>query len=78
MILTFFYYRKYDIIVFKAYGKKKPFMNPQNYSVNDVRQGVDGLYVAIQGTGPPKTGEEVTIGESQIKRRRRALISKPI
>ena len=53
-------------------------MNPQNYSVNDVRQGVDGLYVAIQGTGPPKTGEEVTIGESQIKRRRRAWISKPI
>lgn len=70
------YSRKYDIIVVKVYGKDIPVIDPQNYSANDVRKGVDGLYVAIHGTGAPKSGEMVTIGESQIKRRRRALISK--
>ena len=64
--------------MFKAYGKEIPFINPQNYSANDVREGVNGLYVAIHGIGAPKSGEEVTIGKSQIERRRRALIRKSI
>lgn len=76
--MTSLYSRKYDIIVFKAYGNEIPFINPENYSTNDVRKGVDGLYVAIQGTGAPKSGEEVIIGDRKIERKRRALISKSI
>ena len=68
------FFRNYDIIVCKVPEKEHPRRDPQNYTVRDIREGVDGLYVAIREAGAPKNGDEVVIGHYPKKERGRNLI----
>lgn len=46
---------------------------PQSYTNDDIKKGVDGLYVAIRRAGAPKEDEEIVIGNGISKRKRRNL-----
>ena len=61
----FRYFRSYDIIVRKLPEKEIPRRNPQNYTTDEIKKGVDGLYVAIRGEGAPRSSDEVVIGNNQ-------------
>ena len=61
----FRYFRSYDIIVRKLPEKEIPRRSPQNYTTDDIKKGVDGLYVAIRGEGAPRSDNEVVIGNNQ-------------
>ena len=61
----FHYFRSYDIIVRKLPEKEIPGRSPQNYTTDDIKKAVDGLYVAIRGEGAPRSGDEVVIGDNQ-------------
>ena len=45
--------------------KELPRRSPQNYTTDDIKKGVDGLYVAIRREGAPRGGDEVVIGNNQ-------------
>ena len=68
-ITRLLYFSKHDIIVTKLTGQVKPRKNPQTYSSNDIKKGIEGLYVAIQRPRAPTEDEEVVIGYD-IKERR--------
>lgn len=59
------YFRSYDIIVRKLPEKELPRKSPQNYTTDNIKTGVDGLYVAIRGEGAPRSGDEFVIGSNQ-------------
>ena len=65
IFFLFRYFRSYDIIVRKLPEKELPRRSPQNYTTDDIKKGVDGLYVAIRGEGAPRGGDEVVIGNKQ-------------
>ena len=80
-----FYFRRYDVIVSKLDHDEVPDRdpgtytnddireNPGTYTNDDIRENVDGLYAAIRGTGAPRKGTEVVIGDDISYRRRRSV-----
>ena len=62
---------QHDIIVARFSGNVEPSRPPQSYSNDEVRNGVDNLYVAVRRPGAPKNVDIVTIGNSVNDRRRR-------
>ena len=68
-----FYFRRYDVIVSKLDHDEVPDRVPGTYTNDDIRENVDGLYAAIRGTGAPRKGTEVVIGDDISYRRRRSV-----
>ena len=61
--------RNYDIVVCKVPKNEIPQRNPQSYTTDDIRKGVDGLYVALHQEGAPRNGDEVVIDNNLRKNR---------
>ena len=61
----FHFFRSYDIIVRKLPEKEIPRRSPKNFTTDDIKEGVDGLYIAIRGKGAPRSDDEVVIGNNQ-------------
>ena len=58
-------------------GNNVPSRSPQSYSNDEIRNGVDNLYVAVRRPGAPKSDDIVTIGNSvHNQRKRRNLAGK--
>ena len=68
-----FYFRRYDVIVSKLDHDEVPDRDPGTYTNDDIRENVGGLYAAIRGTGAPRKGTEVVIGDDISYRRRRSV-----
>ena len=68
-----FYFRRYDVIVSKLDHDEVPDRDPGTYTNDDIRENVDDLYAAIRGTGAPRKGTEVVIGDDISYRRRRSV-----
>ena len=64
----FLFDRNYDMVVCKVTKNEIPRRNPQSYTTDDIRKGVDGLYVAFHGEGVPRNGDEVVIGNNLSKK----------
>ena len=73
-----FFLRNYDIVVRKVHEKKIPRRSPQNYTTEDIKKSVDGLYVAIRGEGAPKSDEEAIIGNNLKRMKGRSLSGKSV
>lgn len=73
-----FYFRRYDVIVSKLDSDEVPYRDPRTYTDEDIRKGVDGLYVAIRMTGAPKKGIELVIGDDFNYRKRRSVDGKSL
>ena len=71
-INTIYYFRRYDVIVSKLDSDEVPDREPTTYADEDIREGVDGLYVAIGRTGAPKKDIEIIIGDDFNYRKRRS------
>lgn len=65
----FLFDRNYDMVVCKVPKNEIPRRNPQSYTTDDIRKGVDSLYVAFHGEGVPRNGDEVVIGNNLSKKR---------
>ena len=65
----FLFDRNYDMVVCKVPKNEILRRNPQSYTTDDIRKGVDGLYVAFHGEGVPRNGDEVVIGNNLSKKR---------
>ena len=61
-INTIYYFRRCDVIVSKLDSDEVPDRDPRTYNDDDIREGIDGLYVAIRKAGAPKKGMEIVIG----------------
>ena len=57
------------MVVCKVTKNEIPRRNPQSYTTDDIRKGVDSLYVAFHGEGVPRNGDEVVIGNNLSKKR---------
>ena len=57
-----FRFSHHDIIVARVSGSQPPNRHLQNYSNDEIRNGVDNLYVAVRRDGAPKSLNLVTIG----------------
>ena len=68
-----FYFRRYDVIVSKLDHDEVPDRDPGTYTNDDIRENVGGLYAATRGTGAPRKGTEVVIGDDISYRRRRSV-----
>ena len=51
---------------------------PQNYTTEDIKESVEGLYVAIRREGAPKSDEEAIIGNNLKRMKGRSLSGKSI
>ena len=69
------YFRRYDVIISKLDRDEVPDRDPITYTHDDIRESVDGLYVAISKTGAPKKGIQVVIGDDFSYRRKRNVDS---
>ena len=65
----FLFDRNYDRVVCKVPKNEIPRRNPQSYTTDDIRKGVDGFYVAFHGEGAPRNRDEVVIGNNLSKKR---------
>ena len=57
------------MVVCKVPKNEIPRRNPQSYTTDDIRKGVDGFYVAFHGEGAPRNRDEVVIGNNLSKKR---------
>lgn len=77
-INTIYYFRHCDVVVSKLDNDEVPHRDPRTYTDNDIRKGVDGLYVAIRRTGAPKKGMEIVIGDGFNYRKKRSVDGKSL
>lgn len=70
---TIYLFRHYEVIVSKLVSEEVPSWDPQTYTNSDIKNGVDGLYIAIRNAGVPKNGVDVIIGDEMNNRRKRNL-----
>ena len=76
-LFSIFCFSKHDIIVARLPGNDIPGRSPQSYSNDEIRNGVNNLYVAVRRPGAPKSDDIVTIGNSvHNQRKRRNLAGK--
>ena len=71
MCHSYFIFSRHDVIVTKLTNQPRQRKEPQSYTNNDIKLGIDGLYIAIQRQGAPRTHEEVVIGNGISERIRR-------
>ena len=64
-------FRHYEVIVSKLLSGEVPSRHPQTYTNSDIKNGVNGLYIAICKAGVPKNGVDVVIGHEMNNRRKR-------
>lgn len=77
-INTIHYFRRWDVVVSKLDKGQVPPKDPRTYTDNDIRKGVDGLYVAIRRTGAPEKGMEIVIGDGYNYRKKRSVDGKSL
>ena len=53
----------------------EPSRLPQSYSNEEIRSGVDNLYVAVRRPGAPKSNDIVTIGNGANNQRKRTNLA---
>ena len=70
---TIYLFRHYEVIVSKLVSEEVPSRDPQTYTNSDIKNGVDGMYIAIRNAGVPKNGVDVIIGDEMNNRRKRNL-----
>ena len=70
---TIYLFRHYEVIVSKLVSEEVPSRDTQTYTNSDIKNGVDGLYIAIRNAGVPKNGVDVIIGDEMNNRRKRNL-----
>lgn len=68
---TIYLFRHYEVIVSKLVSEEVPSRDTQTYTNSDIKNGVDGLYIAIRNAGVPKNGVDVIIGDEMNNRRKR-------
>lgn len=70
---TIYLFRHYEVIVSKLVSEEVPSRDTQTYTNSDIKNGVDGMYIAIRNAGVPKNGVDVIIGDEMNNRRKRNL-----
>ena len=70
---TIYLFRHYEVIVSKLVSEEVPSRDTQTYTNSNIKNGVDGLYIAIRNAGVPKNGVDVIIGDEMNNRRKRNL-----